>query len=469
MFRRFSVNFAVLSIFIDLALSAGALHLAARLRPLLSDLPYVQYIPGFIPVPLPLYILFPALWISVLVLFSVYDGRRNFKIADEFSSLTFGSMLAGVAMAGVLYLSYRDVSRFLFLSFVLVGYLAMIGWRAAVRLAFRLKWFQPESPRRVLILGAGSLGEAFAHAIRSQPAANLALVGYLDDDPLKQSRPDVFGGLEMVRRVVRTKNVDDVLVALPRAANGRMENAIAQMHSMPVRVWVALDYLSLALHRAQVEEFAGIPMLDLRAPALNEYQRIIKRAFDLLLCLLLLPFLVPVCLVVALAIRLDDGGPVFYHTARAGENGRIFWMHKFRTMMVGADQMQSQVARRDENGNILYKTRSDPRVTRVGRFLRRSSLDELPQLINVIKGEMSLVGPRPEMPSLVDKYDLWQRKRFAVPQGVTGWWQVNGRSDKPMHLHTEEDLYYIQHYSLWLDLQILLKTLWVVLRGKGAF
>jgi lipopolysaccharide/colanic/teichoic acid biosynthesis glycosyltransferase len=154
---------------------------------------------------------------------------------------------------------------------------------------------------------------------------------------------------------------------------------------------------------------------------------------------------------------------------RVGENGGKFRMIKFRTMLVGAEKMQHMVEKLDPDGNLIYKTPDDPRVTRVGRFLRRTSLDELPQLFNVFKGEMSLVGPRPEMPELVEKYDLWQRKRFAVPQGMTGWWQINGRSDKPMHLHTEEDLYYVQHYSIWLDLQILVMTLWVVLRGKGAY
>ncbi len=131
--------------------------------------------------------------------------------------------------------------------------------------------------------------------------------------------------------------------------------------------------------------------------------------------------------------------------------------------------MRDQVSEVDEEGNVVYKKRDDPRVTRVGRFVRRISLDELPQLFNVLKGDMSLVGPRPEMPWLVEEYDLWQRKRFAVPQGITGWWQVNGRSDKPMHLHTEEDLYYVQNYSLLLDLHILWKTAGVVLRGRGAY
>jgi lipopolysaccharide/colanic/teichoic acid biosynthesis glycosyltransferase len=131
--------------------------------------------------------------------------------------------------------------------------------------------------------------------------------------------------------------------------------------------------------------------------------------------------------------------------------------------------LQPQVEKRDERGNLIHKSKDDPRVTRVGRLLRRFSLDELPQLFNILAGTMSVVGPRPEMPYLVERYQPWQRKRFAVPPGLTGWWQVNGRSDKPMHLHTEDDLYYIQNYSIWLDLQIIARTIWVVLVGKGSY
>ena len=138
-------------------------------------------------------------------------------------------------------------------------------------------------------------------------------------------------------------------------------------------------------------------------------------------------------------------------------------------MIVNADQVQHQFNIIDENGQIIHKRQIDPRVTRVGNFIRRTSIDELPQLINVIKGEMSLVGPRPELPWLAEKYEPWQRKRFAVPQGITGWWQVNGRSDNMMHLHTDQDLYYIHNYSVWLDIQILWRTVAVVIRGKGAY
>jgi lipopolysaccharide/colanic/teichoic acid biosynthesis glycosyltransferase len=154
---------------------------------------------------------------------------------------------------------------------------------------------------------------------------------------------------------------------------------------------------------------------------------------------------------------------------RVGEGGRLFSMFKFRTMVQNAEALRSQVETTTPDGQIIHKTAEDPRVTRLGRFLRRTSLDELPQLFNVLLGSMSLVGPRPEMPYLVEHYQPWQRKRFAVPPGITGWWQVTGRSEKLMHLHTEDDLYYINHYSIWLDLQIMIRTLWVVLVGKGSY
>ena len=218
-----------------------------------------------------------------------------------------------------------------------------------------------------------------------------------------------------------------------------------------------------------MEEFAGIPMLDLRAPALNDYQRTIKRLFDLVIILLFLPPASILMGIIALAIRLEGPGPIFFKQERVGENGRLFTMFKFRTMVPGAEELRHLVEHLDEDGNLVHKTQDDPRVTRTGRLLRRTSMDELPQIINILKGDMSLVGPRPELPYLVEKYEPWQRKRFAVPQGLTGWWQVNGRSDKLMHLNTEDDLYYVQNYSLLFDLFILVKTVWVVLRGKGAY
>jgi len=210
-------------------------------------------------------------------------------------------------------------------------------------------------------------------------------------------------------------------------------------------------------------------MLDLRASAIDDYQRMMKRAFDIFLSFLALVLMLPLMGILALVILLDDGSPVLFRQKRVGENGRLFEILKFRTMVRNAENLQIQVEKQDTNGNLIHKTKDDPRVTRSGHFLRRFSLDELPQLFNILAGTMSIVGPRPEMPYLVDRYQPWQRKRFAVPPGLTGWWQVNGRSDKPMHLHTEDDLYYIQNYSIWLDLQIIVRTIWVVLIGRGSY
>ena len=172
----------------------------------------------------------------------------------------------------------------------------------------------------------------------------------------------------------------------------------------------------------------------------------------------------------ALLVRLSSPGPVLYRSERVGEGGRLFAMLKFRTMVQGADRREEDLIQQTEGGQLVFNKRpDDPRVTRVGRLLRRYSLDELPQLCNVLAGDMSLVGPRPELPALVERYQPWQMKRFAVPQGLTGWWQISGRSNKAKHLHAEDDLYYIRNYSILLDVQIILRTPFAVLRGEGAF
>lgn len=194
-----------------------------------------------------------------------------------------------------------------------------------------------------------------------------------------------------------------------------------------------------------------------------------KRVFDLVFGSLALVLALPLIGLSALLVYLEDGPPVIFRQKRVGRNGRLFEIYKFRTMVKNAEQLPVRAERWDAHGNLIHKTKDDPRVTRTGRLLRRFSLDELPQLFNVLAGTMSLVGPRPEVPYLVEQYEPWQRERLAVLPGMTGWWQIHGRSDRPMHLHTEDDLYYIQNFSIWLDLQIILRTLWVVVTGKGAY
>jgi exopolysaccharide biosynthesis polyprenyl glycosylphosphotransferase len=471
MLRRFSIDFGIFMIVGDAFLVSLALFLATFLRPEISFVlsftkdfkgPYILS-PWMFPI-------FSLTWVLVLVLFSAYDGRRNFRVTDEFSAFTFGSLLAAVTIAGLLYLTFRDFSRALFALFILIAYFMMAAVRLIYRLHFRFQAANGIQVRRVLIIGAGKIGKKLAGNVDEFNQIGMQLVGFLDDDPKKFGKENILGTVDEARRVIEEYRVDDVVMALPLRAYSRSNQLAVELHNLPVRVWVVPDYFSLALNQAGVDNIAGIPMIDLRAPALNDYQRVLKRAFDLIVSILGTPFFLPFIGLIALAIRLDSSGPVFFHQPRVGENGRIFKMIKFRTMVEDAEQMRHIVEDVNEQGKIIQnKSRHDPRITRIGSFLRRTSLDETPQIFNVLRGDMSLVGPRPEMPHLVDQYEPWQRARFAVPQGMTGWWQINGRSDKPMNLNTEDDLYYVKNYSIWLDLKILARTVWVVVRRKGAY
>ncbi len=471
MFRRFSVNFALLSMAIDASLLMLQLLIATLLRPFYGFLPFAAHYPETIPTPIVIYPVFALEWVAILLLFNVYDGRKNLKAFDEFVSLTLASLLAMVALSGTLYLSFREVSRLLFVTFILFSYLSMLGWRMAVRFLSQRSKKSQAAKRRVLIIGAGPVGQELECQIIENPHLGLQVVGFLDDDPEKIAhQSNVLGPLTNAQVIINEYYIDDAVIALPQRAYKRTNQLVGDLHRLPVKVWVIPDYFRISLHKAAIDEFAGIPMLDLRAPALNDYQRMIKRAFDLFVSILFLPLALPLMGVIAIIIRLEKPqGIILLRQTRVGENGKLFHMLKFRTMLPNAEELRHLVERTDNEGKIIHKSLDDPRVTHVGKLLRRTSLDELPQIFNVLKGEMSLVGPRPELPYLVDQYETWQRQRFAVPQGITGWWQINGRSDKPMHLNTEDDLYYVQNYSIFLDLFILVKTISAVISSKGAY
>jgi len=471
MLKRFSTNYALFSIFLDGVLAAFALRLAFLIRPYLSyfsggirDLPAPAAIPKYA------YILLSIIWILVYLLNNQYDPEKNLRVVDEINGVLISSALAGIILAGTLYLSNREISRVLFLSFVFLSTCFSLTHRLIYRVVYKLSSRKQVQERRILIAGAGIVGKRLADQIEGYGSLGYKIVGFVDDNAdLKKKDPKVLGSIENIKTIIVNYQIDHVITALPRRAYDRLDRLVSEVHTLPVRLWVIPDYFSQALSEARILDFAGIPMIDLRAPALNNFQRLTKRVFDLVFILPLMIFFLPVMAIIALLIKLDSPGPVFYNSKRMKENGEIFGMIKFRTMGVNADQQLQQIMQKDADGHLIHKRPDDPRVTNIGKFLRKTSLDELPQLFNIIKGDMSLVGPRPELPELVSQYEPWQRKRFTVPQGVTGWWQVNGRSDKPMHLNTQDDLYYIQHYSIWLDIQILLKTILVVIRGKGAF
>jgi exopolysaccharide biosynthesis polyprenyl glycosylphosphotransferase len=470
MLRRFSTNFAIFSIAVDLLVVGFSLWGINQLRPYLSTLSFAKTIDVPPALPAGMFIAFPLIWVLSMMLSSVYDGRKNFRIVDEFTNLTISSVLAGVTLAGVLYLTYRDTSRVTFVFFSLTTYLLLVLWRIIVRIVYRWRNEAQGRISRILIVGAGPVGRDLETRIRENPHLDVLLAGFLDDDEQKQARnPKILGDVGSIRLILKEQQVTDVIIALPTRAYEKVNALVKDLDDQPVKIWIVPDYFSLSLHHTEMQNFLGLPMLDLRAAALSEYPRMLKRMFDLILTtLLIIPSLLLMALV-GLAIWIEDGRPIFFTQQRVGENGKLFKFYKFRTMIKNAEVLRKQVEIVNDQGELIHKIEADPRVTRLGRFLRRLSLDELPQFFNVLRGHMSLVGPRPELPYLVELYEPWQRKRFAVPQGITGWWQIHGRSDKPMHLHTEDDLYYIQNFSIWLDIKILVQTVWVILRGKGAY
>ncbi len=467
-------NLSFLLFSFDLLITPLSLFLASRLRSLLPFGKGGALNIQSVQIPLVVYLVAMICWCGSLHLAGAYNPKRVLRWYHEAIHVAWGAFLATVLITGFLYMTYRDISRLLFVYFLVINLGLLLSYRAGLRIYYHLLGkTRPNGRSQVLILGAGVLGRRIARVLYDHSRWGFNLTGYLDDDPAKQGRTFqggiVLGSIDEVRSVVENHNVDEVWIALPGKAYDRMSQAVKKINDLSVRVKIVPDYFSLALIRAKPEIMGDIPLIGLREPVIEGQARVIKRAFDLILSLLLTILALPLFGLIGLAIILDSAGPVIFQHTRVGENGRLFKMLKFRTMSIEAEKLREEVCVRTENGTLIHKRKGDPRVTRIGKVLRRFSLDELPQLINVIKGDMSLVGPRPEMPWLVHEYEPWQHKRFAVPQGITGWWQIHDRSDKPMHMNTEEDLHYVYNYSIWLDILILLRTPGAVLRGRGAY
>jgi exopolysaccharide biosynthesis polyprenyl glycosylphosphotransferase len=423
---------------------------------------------GQVQLPWQLYLAVGTIWTVVFLLLTPQRAIFRRGLIEALGRLLAAVALSSLAFAGLLYLSFRDVSRLQFLYFAAGDLAALLVLHIVIR-SYMHHRVQVGLQRRILLVGTTPASQQLVHEFARHPWAGLRVIGYTGDKPLADDSVQLLGPVEATPRLVIEHKVDEVVFAMPPQQRDWVMRLSLQLQSQPVMLHMAPDVFDLAFARTPVQMLGGIPLISLRESALTEPQRVFKRIFDVSASLLLLLLLAPLIGLIALAIKIESPGPVFFFQERIGQHGQRFKMIKFRSMYQDAERRWHEVARRDAEGRLLHKNSDDPRVTRVGRKLRRASLDELPQLINVLRGEMSLVGPRPEMPYIAAEYEPWQWQRFRVPPGMTGWWQVNGRSDWPMHLNTEDDLYYIQNYSFWLDLRILLKTVVVVWRGHGAY
>jgi exopolysaccharide biosynthesis polyprenyl glycosylphosphotransferase len=258
------------------------------------------------------------------------------------------------------------------------------------------------------------------------------------------------------------------MIALPSRAYERTRQIALECRRLNTHVRIVPDLFQIASTRMVVENLDGIPLVGVGEPVWRDYQVVLKRVTDVILAIVGSVVFSPLMIIIAIAIRLDSRGPIIFRQVRVGRGGRTFTCYKFRSMCVDAERQVSSLQRQNEASGPLFKMREDPRTTRVGRIIRRG-LDELPQFWNVLRGEMSIVGPRAAIPSEVAEYEPWHRRRLEVPQGITGLWQVSGRSDLTFDEMVLLDIYYIENWSLILDLRILLKTAPTILFGPGAY
>ncbi len=472
MFNNLRTRWLAITIFLDMTLTVAALIVARLIRGYvpagvyLGDSFSLEFLdkPLYFPPPI-LIPLVLAVWLMVFSSLNLYHARfvvtQYQRVQPVVVAVTGGVMI----FAGFAYFFFRELSRFLFLYFYLLDILFLVGWRKLAVFFLREKRLGTWQPRhRILIVGQGELARDVAVAIGAFSWAGLTLVGFAGDEP------GAFGKLTDLPALVQKLAIDEVIFALPPGRQSLLRKLVLQLQPLSVNMRLVPDVVDLVFARATLEDFAGLPLIGLREPAISAFDRLIKRTFDMVVASLLLLVTSPLMLLIAVLIKLDSKGAVFYFAQRAGEGGKIFNMVKFRTMVNGADQQEAALFVQNGDTIGLEKTASDPRVTRFGRVLRRFSLDELPQLWNVLKGDMSLVGPRPELPWLVERYEPWQYVRFTVPQGMTGWWQVNNRAQQQSYnVRVEDDLYYIHNYSFLFDVRILFMTMGAIVRGDGAF
>jgi exopolysaccharide biosynthesis polyprenyl glycosylphosphotransferase len=321
--------------------------------------------------------------------------------------------------------------------------------------------------RRAVIVGSGAHIEAVAHALSGGQHPAIDPVGYISLSPLpKNGLPDL-GGLENLDR--HLDNIDEVLIADPDFPQDDAVELVDRCHRHGVRVRVAPSTMEILMDRVEFVPGQTLPLFELKPPVFEGVDFFVKRSFDLVVSVLMLVVLAPAMALIALAIKLTSRGRVIYRSVRPGIGGKGFECLKFRTMYADAEHRQAELEEQNEKAGALFKIKGDPRVTRVGAFLRRWSLDELPQLFNVLRGQMSLVGPRPLPQRDYERLEDWHRKRNLVLPGMTGLWQVSGRSELDFDELVRLDFLYLERWSVWLDLSILLKTIPAVVRARGAW
>ena len=369
-------------------------------------------------------------------------------------------------------LKYQFVSRIFLVSFAFFDLVLVILFRLLLREGIQLLNRHSEGSRFILIVGLDDNAREMAQGIEKHKDLGLRIRGFLSardsHHPLKIYGYPVLGEARDLPKLLETEVIDEVIFAVSQDELKKMDSLLLICEERGITTRVILDFFPHVISRTHLEELDGVPLLTFSTTPKNELVLFVRRILDFLASLILICLFSPFFLLMTLLIRLDSPGPALYRQVRCGLNGRRFTLYKFRSMYEKAEERKKELVRFNMMNGPVFKMKNDPRVTRVGRFLRKTSLDELPQLINVLQGSMSLVGPRPLPIEEVEKFEGWERRRLSMKPGITGLWQVAGRNHIDFREWIKLDLEYIDNWSLWLDFKILLKTIPAVLSGKGA-
>jgi exopolysaccharide biosynthesis polyprenyl glycosylphosphotransferase len=412
-------------------------------------------------------------WTVVFAAYRLYEGESRAiapasfdEVGNLFHALLAGSLVLLVIGQGLKKTAdlsvYSPLEAFMFLGLAVV---LVPTFRGALR-----TWVLPAvmQPRRTIIVGAGPVGQLVRRKIEAHPEYGLDLVGFVDDRPKGEHQ---LGRITDLTRLVDEREIDWVVIADSDASYDETLALLRAVRRPDVHLSIVPTYFELFASNAKIEDIEGMPVVSLPPMRFSRTVRTLKRSVDVVAAAAGLLALTPVLLACAIAIRLDSRGPIFFKQRRHGRGGREFQIVKFRTMYDGAEAQRFALAAQNdmEGGGPLFKLHEDPRVTRVGKRLRKWSLDELPQLFNVLRGEMSLVGPRPFVVHESEQITGWAGRRLETTPGITGLWQVLGRNDIPFEEMVKLDYIYVTNWSLWWDIKILCQTLPVVLARRGAY
>lgn len=453
----------------DVACAMLAMALAAVVRVILpfGVVPDREYVTTGV------LLLVALVWSIVFYFLGAYERRNREEWRDEARAVLLACVFAVCALAASFYFFKVELfSRALYVYFFALDVGLTWLWRASLRAWRTRHGARGVEPRRAIIVGVDAAAQELAVHLRTWEG--FSLLGFIADrDAAAPERAPsctpVLGDLQDAARLVARFDVSDVF--LTQSVRGRAELAelILALREQHVRVRLMPDLLEVVTVRTGIETLRGLPMITLREPAITGINGAMKRVLDVVGAALSLIVFGPVMLALAALVRLDSPGPILFTQERAGQYGKPFRIYKFRTMVTNAEALLDQIVNVNELSEPHFKLRNDPRVTRAGRWLRRTSLDELPQFFNVLWGNMSLVGPRPEMMRLASQYSPLQRQRLLVKPGLTGAMQISGRGDLSFDEWMKLELDYIENYSIWRDLVILAKTVPAVLSGRGAY